>query len=395
MGLEGIVPQEIVLNYDWDAKLQDGPSGSPVFVAKGIENGKPAKFVLKTTVRKKLGLNPKEWKTMPSIDISGVMTDFQIHLIPSAKFVEVGFDKISFRSVDLSTPKVDTKIADVKFGEQLGFIAKIAEALSPDTGFFIDLQAGKLLAGFRFAIPNITAGGFNLIQLSFNTSVVLPFNGDKVRLRFAVSERNKPFIVSVGVFGGGGFMALEMTTKGVVMIEGSLEYGAVVALSLGPANGTAYVMGGIYFSTSAEVAVMTGFVRAGANLDVAGLVRIACEFYLGLSYERRGDESWAVGEASLTVDIEIGWFEVSYRLTMRREYMGSKQEDSSKRLNAAAVEESDLASPNYSSFNNTKEGLEDWAQYRRMVRFVIECQNSKTKSSGRLSRRVVISSGTI
>jgi hypothetical protein len=279
---EKALPTELSVNYAWEPALMS--SGG----FEASRNGKAASFVLNARIRK--SLKPSELSQPATIEVDGRLGDFQLNFLPSPRFITVSFKEVHFLSKNGGAPAVKVKLDKVEFGEALKFVQELAKALSPDSGSFLDLNDGGLQAGYRFAVPNITSGGFNLVQVSINTSVMLPFDGSPVKVRFSLSERNRPFLLSVGILGGGGFLAVEVNSKnsGVDRVEGSLEFGAIAALDLGGfASGVVSITAGIYFEWAHDSAAMTGFVRAAGTLRVIGLISISAMFYLGLGDERR------------------------------------------------------------------------------------------------------------
>jgi hypothetical protein len=68
---------------------------------------------------------------------------------------------------------------------------------------------------------------------------------------------------------------------------------------------------------------MRGFVRAGGELDILGIISMSVELTLALAYERRGNEAVLVGEAAFTAEIHMLFFSASVELHMRREYTGN------------------------------------------------------------------------
>jgi hypothetical protein len=67
---------------------------------------------------------------------------------------------------------------------------------------------------------------------------------------------------------------------------------------------------------------LTGYVRCNGSLEVLGLIRIAAEFYLGLTW--RDPKAW--GMARLTVEVEIAFFSKSVSLEIEREFSGSSDD---------------------------------------------------------------------
>src|SRR6185503_4922107 len=144
-----------------------------------------------------------------------------------------------------------------------------------------------ITAGFRFGWPMIPVGGMVMYGLNLFAGITLPFNGDPMRLRLGVSDRARPFLLAVGVYAGGGFLALDLDSSGIQKVEGALEFGAHVELNFfGVAKGHGSVMGGFYFSSerkykqSGEAYTSTtlcGYVRASGELSILGLVSVSLD----------------------------------------------------------------------------------------------------------------------
>jgi hypothetical protein len=144
-------------------------------------------------------------------------------------------------------------------------------------------------------------------------------------LNTAISTRDHPFTVGVGIFRGGGFVGLALTARGLDMIEFSFEFGAGLSINLGVASGTVEAAAGIYFKLShveggtpdQQTIELTAFIRLRGALSVLGIIKVTLEFYLRLSYMSNPDR--LVGEATLTVSIEVFLFSMSVSVTCRRE----------------------------------------------------------------------------
>ena len=164
-------------------------------------------------------------------------------------------------------------------------------------------------------------------NVSLGASVYLPFGDDPLNFRFAFCERQQPFTLTVSLFGGGGFFAMDVGIDKVVMVEAALEFGASVALNLGVAQGQASIMAGFYFQKAGDGFTLTGYFRASGSLSVIGIITVSLVFYLGLSYAskdaRAGTRGTLWGQAKLTVKIEILFFSTSVSVSMEREFAGS------------------------------------------------------------------------
>jgi hypothetical protein len=57
----------------------------------------------------------------------------------------------------------------------------------------------------------------------------------------------QPFLLSAGIYGGGGFLALTSMPPKVGESQGAFEFGAVTAIEFGPLRGPGRVGAGVYF----------------------------------------------------------------------------------------------------------------------------------------------------
>ncbi|MGI8632703.1 MAG: GNAT family N-acetyltransferase [Solirubrobacterales bacterium] len=134
---------------------------------------------------------------------------------------------------------------ELGFSGPLSFLQDLRTALETiglADGASVEVRTDRIVAGFATSLPSLALGMFTITNLSISTRLTIPFNGDPVAFTFAVAERHRPFIVTVSMFGGGGFFALELDSKGVKRIEASLEFGGSVSLDLVVASGGVSVM---------------------------------------------------------------------------------------------------------------------------------------------------------
>jgi hypothetical protein len=180
-----------------------------------------------------------------------------------------------------------------------------------------------VVAGYTLGIPTVGVGVFSLQNIGLTAAISIPFIDRPAGVRFAISERHKPFLVTVSLFGGGGFFGLAVSAKGLEQIEASIEFGGNIELNLLIASGGVYVMAGIYFALTAGSVTLTGFLRCGGYLEVLGLISISVEFYLAFTYRKKDGGSEVYGQASLTVCVKIAFFSKSVSLSIERRFAGS------------------------------------------------------------------------
>ena len=265
-------------------------------------------------------------------EFKGSLNAFTVTILNS---VSINFERFSFHK--RSNEKADIKVKldparPLKFGGDLKFVEEIRNAIPP--GLFGDGPSLDLIdnplgirAGFAFALPPLTVGVFTLKDVKLGAALTLPFLDGKPVFDFNISERPHPFLLAVGIFGGGGFFHLQLDTAGMKALEVSLEFGAAAALDIGVASGEVHIMAGIYFSlqrkegSSDLAAILTGFLRLGGSLNVLGLISISVEFNLSFTYDGTRDKAY--GRATLTVSVHVLFFSTSVELTVERAFGGS------------------------------------------------------------------------
>jgi hypothetical protein len=309
------VPTAVKTSFHWMPVVKT----NGIFVAS--ENGINTTFELQTVT-----LTPIGQPSQTTSTITGDLHHFTIQLPATTPFIILGFDHLGFTSVNGTKPSIDPKVSSVKFAGALEFINVLERYLaSTGSGLSIDVQPTGVTASFTIALPTVAIGVFSLQNMSFSAGLTVPFDGKPVQARFAFCSREHPFLLTVSLFGGGGFFSLSMSAQKVLALEISLEFGGNIAFDIVVASGGVHVMAGIYFkldNTGLEPQViLTGFVDIGGSLSVLGIITVSVDFYMALSYQS-GKPPKAVGEATLTVSIEILFFSASVQLSVRKEFGG-------------------------------------------------------------------------
>ena len=137
----------------------------------------------------------------------------------------------------------------------------------------------------------------------------VPFLGDAVTVGFYFCTREKPFRLTVMMIGGGGFVGIRLSPKGLVLLEMSLEAGASLSINLGVASGSVSIMVGVYLSSRRDKGQLTGYFRIRGEVDVLGLISASITLELSLTYEF--DTGKMVGRASIEIEVEVFFFSFS------------------------------------------------------------------------------------
>jgi hypothetical protein len=315
--------EKLVTTLEWTATAKDWGVSAAKFVTSKVP-GNPTRLVVNGRIEKPLVVNE------PVVSaFTGTLNDFSVVLLESVeiKFRSFGFDAGSGKKTSINV-KLDDATPLVFTGD-LSFVEELRKAIPPSLfdGATIDLQPNGIRAGFSFALPPITVAVFTLKDVRLGSSLTLPFLDGRPSLDFNVSERAHPFVLAVGIFGGGGFFHLQVDTAGLKLLEAALEFGATASIDLGVASGGVHIMAGIYFKlerkepSTALAPTLSGYLRMGGYLSVLGLIKISLEFTLSFTYDGARDKAY--GRATLTVQVEIAFFSTSVELTVERGFGGS------------------------------------------------------------------------
>ena len=321
--------------YNWQPELK----GKEIEIISGIlkvnvENPKTALSVL-TKVEKPF--DSAKPATMSSV---ARFEKFEIDIVP---LLGVNFNYLEFRSG--SSQKTDVKVDinaknPIVFKGALSFVNNL-QSIIPSTGFsddgpYIDIQPTGVTAGFNIGIPSIQVGICNICNISLGASITLPFTGAPLTMGFNFCSRENPFLLTVSIYGGGGYFLMVTTLHGIQSVEAAFEFGASLSLNVGVASGGVSAMGGFYFKvekvtkniggTNHELTqvTLTGYLRINGNLSILGMITVSLEFYLAFSAVFVGGKvDKLIGEATLKVKVEVLFFSKTVSVSVRRELKGA------------------------------------------------------------------------
>ena len=273
----------------------------------------------------------RDGSTPPKATVQATITSFKVSLFGC---IILHFDSLE---LDAATgTKTDVKPVlnsddGVMFGGPLEFVNGLRDVI-PMNGFSdppsLSVTPAGITASYSLGLPTIGVGVMSLSNVSLGAGFDLPFTGDPPSARFNFAERQSPFNLTISLFGGGGFFAIGVGTKGVQEIEAALEFGAQISIDLGVASGGVDVKGGFYFhwiGTTNEVD-FEGYVEMGGHLSVLGIISVSLVFHLGLAYQKLPPSSKLYGEATLTVEVSVLFFSFGVDIHVERQFAGSKSD---------------------------------------------------------------------
>jgi hypothetical protein len=321
--VELLAGDELTIRFDWNPTISSFPPAAPIFRANDPRG-------LLVAVEGKV---KKNGSSAPRISVVCSLRSFDLVLIAPASFIELQFDRIEFSIDSKAKMDVDVLLNEIKFVGPLSFVETLKD-LIPLDGFsdppYLDISPQGIDAGFDIALPSISVGVLNLSNLSLGAGFTVPFIGQPLSVRFNFCTREQPFLLTVYVFGGGGFFSITIDPSGVQILEASFEFGAAISIDFGVASGGVEVMAGLYFRMEQDDATLVGYFRLGGHVDVLGLITASLELYLALIYETATGK--CKGKAQLTIEIEVFVFSGSVTVTCERKFAGANGDPSFRQM---------------------------------------------------------------
>ncbi|HVA01360.1 MAG TPA: hypothetical protein VMV34_06870 [Terriglobia bacterium] len=325
------LPNAVVTSFTWQPEVLD-VSAAP---------GQPAYFKVTGDRSQALTVNAKLTKTLdnspPSYEVSAALKGFEIHLVPSViEVLILKFNELSFKSVNGKKPDVNADLAGIEFTGPLTFVNALKD-LIPTNGFkdppSLDVTAQGIEMGYSLALPPVSIGIFNLSNVSLAAQLNIYFTGDPITFQFDFCQEQQPFLLTVSLFGGGGYFGLTLTPSGIQRMAAELEFGGSFSLNLGVASGSVYVMAGLSYTYQNGNTELAGYLRCGGSLEVLAIITVSVEFKMSLTYVSNGNKVW--GRATLTVEVKVLFFSKSVDLTVEREFAGGGTENAALFLDGA------------------------------------------------------------
>jgi hypothetical protein len=309
-------PEQLITEITWQPQLQtfNGQPQIPAVITF------TAQSALTVTVTVQTNLNGQ-----PSTsEATSTLKNFALQLVD---IVELTIDSISFTSKNGAKSVVKLDLAQpspISFIGPLQFVQTLADILPAGvfggSGPSIKATSTELEVSYTIGLPPIPCGMFSLQNIAVMAGLDLPYVNGKPAVEFGFASRSRPFLLTVEIFGGGGFVHLIVGADGVQMVEGALEFGANFSLDLGVASGAVHAMAGIYFQLKGTSSDLTGFIDIGGEVSVLGIVSISIDLNLSLSWYQQGSDKEIQGRATLTVSVHVLFFSASVQLSVERSF---------------------------------------------------------------------------
>ena len=274
--------------------------------------------------------------------------DFDLVLPPGGDLVRLHFGSLVYTQRPDRPPKLDVQGLTLRLGGDLDLLQTLEEVVDlGDQAPVVRATDSGLSAGYRLAVPSVTAGMFTLSDIAVSVGVDVPFDGRPIVTTLAFASPEHPFRLGVSVFAGTGYLVFEIAEEGIRRLDAALDFGAAVAIGIGVATAEVHALGGVRFALTGREVAVTGFLRVGGSVDVLGLVSVSVELRVELTYEA----GVLAGRATAVIQVDVTF------------WSGSLEVDSGTYELAGAAAGPGALPPSLST-QSQEPSLADWQEYR-------------------------------
>ncbi len=316
-------PVQAITNIIWKPDLK--PYEKDPVKVEFNQDAKPSELSLTVKIVRQFDGTP------PTTTAEGKLTNFRLSLLG---VIALRITQIKFTSQNHQKTIVVADLAATQaivFEGPLSFIQTLSNILPPGlfggSGPTIQTTPTALQVTYTLGLPPVTCGVFSLQNIAIMVGLDLPYLDGKPEFEFGFASRGKPFLVTIEIFGGGGFVHLIVDADGVQMVEAAIEFGGNFAFDIGIASGGVHAMAGIYFQLKAATQPnqgpttdLTGFVDIGGEVSVLGIISISLDLNISLSWISSPSGNLIDGKATMSISVHIIFFSVSVSVSVERSF---------------------------------------------------------------------------
>jgi hypothetical protein len=351
--IKELVPAKIVLNYDLHADLIDFP---PVFKPRP-----DSQLTLSAGAVYDL-LDPT---TPPRFTASCRLDPFDINLF---NVVTLIFSGAQFVNESGKGSDFNIVYKDFELGPNAEFLKPLQALMNPGgSGPYVrpSREVPGIEAGYSLDLGIISIGTVSFANVSINAACVLPFNGARATFVASIGREDRPVLLSIAPYTGGGFLALYADAQRLLGFAASFEFGGGGAFQFGPLSGQGRITTGIYLRklTSSDGkkddCVIEGFFYAGGEAHIACFA-ISATLVVRISHRSGGSMQ---GSAVFTFSFSIGFAKLRYQVGVQKSMGQGFSGGGARILRDLRIVESDDFIPTVSCSAAAMQ--DNWDQYQK------------------------------
>ncbi|MDX8501928.1 hypothetical protein RFM99_26385 [Mesorhizobium sp. VK4C] len=265
----------------------------------------------------------------------------------------VRFEKFGLAFTKESGLDIEFDPKNVRLNPQFKFVQDFLSTIFPELPGGLEwIRENGIPVGVQhdFAIPNLSlnfaTSGVSNISLE-NHFKLIAFPDFLLANRFNLSTMERPFIFSIFIIGGTGYIQVEAEYRPIrdeltVLVDAGAGGSAQLAFAFGPFTGQVFItLSGVlsYRKTIGKpgggLSISVVLVIAG-HVDVAGIVTVGVTLVLRMTYRDNGQID---ADGSLSVTIRISqFFKLTARAQVKYKLRGGKSETSVTTSSSAELE---------------------------------------------------------
>lgn len=256
------------------------------------------------------------------------ITDFSVGIpSPDNYYIKLIVSKLDFEASSGALPKTSFTVGGLDLGRELVIVKKLGDVMKNalGSGPSLEVNTREIKVSYALAAPTPLGLGLISIQnLMVQAGLTLSLAGDPIIVDFALGTRGHPFLVTVMGFGGGGYLELGVSARdggGLERFVGGIEFGAMVAMNFGVAQGEVHIFGGVVFVKQGSELQITGYIRVGGSVRVLGLITVSIELTVSLTYKT---PNILKGEARLVIAVDLTFWSTSVEIPASYTITGSR-----------------------------------------------------------------------
>ncbi|MBV8754572.1 MAG: hypothetical protein JO328_17060 [Hyphomicrobiales bacterium] len=308
--LKELVPAKIALTYDLHGDLIPVPPfftphpGSQITLTAGAD------YDLLTPT------NPPTFTAVCKLD------PFDIDLFDVVTLI---FSGAQFTSASGKGSDFNISYKDFELGPAAAFLQPLQDLMNPGgSGPYVRPSSDfpGIEAGYSLDLGIISFGEVAFINVSINASCILPFDDRDAIFSVSIGREDRPVLLSILPYLGGGFLALYANAKKMIGFAASFEFGGGGAFQFGPLSGQGRISTGIYLrkfddgtgDSASQHVLIDGFFYAGGDAHIACFA-ISATLVVRVSQLADGTMQ---GSAVFTFSFSMGFAKLRYSVGVQR-----------------------------------------------------------------------------
>lgn len=248
---------------------------------------------------------------------AATVRNFALALPPDDTLITLSFRSLQMVQSKGKPPAVHIEGFDFELAGALKLLRELQEEVlgyltGHNPGVVVRRTPNGIAAGYAFTLPEVSAGVFMMRNMGVSIDVAIPFDDNPVQITLGFARPDNQFVLAVTIFGGGGYFLITMGHSGVQAVDLQLTFGAFVSVSFLVAKGEVHAYGAVQLKLANGETTFSATLRLGGSVDVLGIVSVAVELVLQLTYNSQ--ENLLSGRATLVIEVHLLFFSRSVKL---------------------------------------------------------------------------------